>query len=123
MARTPIYGNGTYELLPRGSGGRTPWVYDIDVNIGYRYMFDKDKSIGITMDIFNLFNFQQYTQVDENYTFAYVQPSTSGNLKNTVVSDTNGPRPLLLSDKNPNFGAPTAYQSPRQFRFGIRGTF
>jgi len=30
---------------------------------------------------------------------------------------------LQPSEKNPNFGRPLAYQSPRVFRFGLRTTF
>jgi hypothetical protein len=123
------YGSGIYELLPRGSGGRTPWVYDVDVNLGYRYQFNKDTTLGLSMDIFNLFNFQSVTSVDENYTFAYTSPSTAGTLGATTVFPTNAagqslpPRQINSKDVNPNFGAPTSYQTPRQFRFGIRGTF
>jgi len=32
-----IYGSGIYQLLPRGSAGRLPWNYDVDMNIGYRF--------------------------------------------------------------------------------------
>ena len=30
---------------------------------------------------------------------------------------------LAPNEVNPNFGQPTAFQPPRQFRFGIRMTF
>jgi hypothetical protein len=111
-------------MLPRGSGGRLPWNYDIDMNVGYRFSIDKDTSIGITMDIFNLFNFQEVTSVDENYTLANVAPRAGGPLGATTVYPSGGaPRPLNLGDKNPNFLSPSGFQTPRQFRFGMRGTF
>ena len=78
------------------------------------------------MDIFNLFNFQEVTSVDQNYTLANVAPSAKpgGTLSGVTVYPSGGaPRPLNLGDKNPNFLSPTGFQTPRQFRFGIRGTF
>jgi outer membrane receptor protein involved in Fe transport len=120
-----IYGSGIYELLPRGSGGRLPWVYDIDINLGYRLAIDKERTIGISMDIFNLFNFQEVTSVDENYTGSFVAPHQGGPLAATTVYPSNGPpRPInVYQDKNINFLSPTGFQTPRQFRFGLRGTF
>ena len=118
-----IYGPGTYELLPRGSAGRLPWTYDFDVNVGYRLSIDKDKTFTLGVDIFNLFNFQAVTAVDENYTLQNAIGVQNGTLNQVQVSGNNGTRPLYLSDKNPNFLNPTSFQNPRTFRFGIRGTF
>jgi hypothetical protein len=123
----PYYGQSINLLLPRGSGGRLPWLYDVDVNLGYRFAIDKDKSIGVTVDIFNLLNFQEETQVDENYTFANAVGKQDGKLTDVRVIgssiDSTQSRPLNLGDKNPNFGNALSYQQPRFFRFGIRGTF
>jgi hypothetical protein len=112
--------------LPRGSGGRLPWTYDVDVNLGYRFQIDKDKSIGLSLDIFNLFNFQEVTSVDENYTHSFIGTQTAGGpLGATTINAGNGApiRPINLQDKNINFLSPTSFQTPRQFRLGIRGTF
>jgi hypothetical protein len=120
------YGDGIYELLPRGSAGRLPWTYDVDVNLGYRLSIDKDKTIGVSVDIFNLFNFQEVTSVDENYTHSFIgSPMAGGPLGGTTINAGNGApiRPINLQDKNINFLSPTSYQTPRQFRLGIRGTF
>ena len=119
------YGTGLHLLLPRGSGGRLPWNYDIDMNAGYRFSFDKDRTISLTMDIFNLFNFQEVTSVDENYTQAVAIGRQNGTLNNVTIYPGAGAaaRPLNLTDKNPNFLSPTGFQTPRQFRFGLRGTF
>ena len=119
-----IYGPGTYLLEPRGSGGRLPWVYDIDLNLGYRYSFDKDRTVTLGLDVFNLFGFQQVVAADENYTLANAVGTQNGTLRTvTVYPSGGGPRPLNLSDKNPNFLDPTSFQTPRTFRFGLRGTF
>jgi hypothetical protein len=120
-----LYGGSgsTNLLLPRGSGPRTPWVYDVDANLGYRLAVDKDKSIGVTIDCFNLINFQQQTAVTEQYIIGAVVGQQGGPLTGARIKDNGSFRPIRLSDTNPNFGLPAGYQSPRYFRFGIRGTF
>jgi hypothetical protein len=115
------YGEKMHMLLPRGSGGRTPWIYDVDANIGYRYNIDKDKSIGVTVDIFNLVNFQEVTSVDDNYTSSNAMGVQNGTLRDVVLTDTG--EKLTTANVNPNFKAPNSFQDPRVFRFGIRGTF
>ena len=120
----PIYGPDEVFILPRGEGNRLPWTYSLDTSIGYVQKFNKDQSVTFTIDVFNLLNFQEITQRDETYTTTDVNPiingsrSDLGQLKNSA----NG---ALLQKKevNPNFGNPTSYQAPRQFRVGIRGTF
>ncbi|WNG49913.1 TonB-dependent receptor [Archangium minus] len=121
------YGEGEGFVLPRGSGGRTPWVNNIDTNIGLNYRVTKTSTVSFTLDVFNLFNFQTATLVDENYTYKAVLPVVDGTTsdvpgKAVVVTD-DGERPMTQDDVNPNFKKATQYQSPRQVRFGIRYTF
>jgi hypothetical protein len=115
------YGDHINMLLPRGSGGRTPWEYSADLNLGYRFNIDKDKSIGVTVDVYNLLNFQEVTSVDESYTNSNVVGKQNGTLLDVRNTDTG--QPITLADRNPNFKSPTGYQAPRVFKFGIRGTF
>jgi hypothetical protein len=140
----PIYGNDTAYILPRGSGDRTPWVFAADLNLGYRFNIDKDKSIAATVDIFNLFNFQAESARDQRYTTADTLPIPGGTkaqlpVKNADGSYTCTPPSCALRNSdgttyntdpamggiipNPNFGHPIDYQPPRQFRFGLRMTF
>jgi hypothetical protein len=72
------------------------------------------------VDIFNLFNFQHATSRDQRYTPATVAPVTSGGLANLTNADGT---PFNPDNVNPNFGRPIAYQPPRIFRFGLKGTF
>jgi hypothetical protein len=115
------YGDHINMLLPRGSGGRMPWEYSADLNLGYRFNIDKDKSVGVTVDIYNLLNFQEVTSVDESYTNSNVVGKQNGTLLDVKNTDTG--LPITQADKNPNFKSPTGYQAPRVFKFGIRGTF
>ena len=119
----PLYGSDEVYILPRGSGDRLPWVYGVDTNIGAGYHFGTSDLV-LTMDVFNLLNFQAETARDERYTDADVLPLTNGNKSQLPgsVKQVDG-TPLPQSSVNTNFGNAVAYQAPRQFRFGLRITF
>ncbi len=129
----PDYGQDEAFILQRGTGDRTPWVNTIDSNVGVNYRIGKDQVVSFTLDVFNLFNFQTATRVDESYTFESIYPlegGTPADLPGKVVINTGDREadradPVYLSEDqvNPNFGQANQYQSPRQFRFGIRYTF
>jgi hypothetical protein len=115
-----IYGPGESFLVSRGGGERLPWVVRLDTNIGYRKYFSRDLSMDFTMDVFNVANFQSVVAIDESYTFSDVAPIEGGSLEDLQThTDVTG-EPII---ENPNFGNPTAYQSPRLFRFGVRLNF
>jgi hypothetical protein len=150
-----LYGPNEVFVIPRGTGGtlttrnvadknygqiteqRNDWVHDIDLKLGYSIRFTKDTVLGLTMDVFNLFDFQAVTSRDETYTSSFVFPCTAGTLptaSNWTAAGSNGcvkhsgggltgtpfnPK----TEVNPNYGNPTSYQAPRQFRFGARVTF
>lgn len=120
LASHELYGPGEAFLVPRGAGERLPWAFRIDTNIGYRKYFNEDLSMDITMDVYNVANFQQVVAIDEQYTYSDVVPvegATVDDLDNQT--DAYGD-PIV---ENPNFGKPLAFQTPRQFRFGVRLNF
>ncbi|MDC0714030.1 TonB-dependent receptor [Stigmatella sp. ncwal1] len=131
----PRYGTDEAFILERGAGGRTPWINIIDSNVGVNYRVSKDSVVSLTMDVFNLFNFQTAASVDETYTFRNVYPVVGGTEAdlptrvqintNNAAADAETPRYLTDSaeDVNPNFRNARTYQAPRQFRFGVRYTF
>jgi len=86
------------------------------------------------MDVFNLFNFQTATRVDESYTFESIFPLKGGTPADLPTETSPGKirlntgnaedeEYLTAEQVNPNFRQPTQYQAPRQFRFGVRYTF
>lgn len=115
-----LYGPGEAFLVDRGGGDRLPWVFRIDTNIGYRKYFTEDLTMDITMDVFNVANFQSVTAVDENYTFSDVIPIAGGTVDDLESGMDTAGDPIV---KNPNFGIATRYQAPRLFRFGVRLNF
>jgi hypothetical protein len=120
LASHELYGSGEAFLVPRGDGDRLPWVFRIDTNIGYRKYFTDDITMDITMDVYNVANFQSATAVDENYTYSDVIPIEGGTRQDLETHTDVLGEPI---EKNPNFGNPIAFQSPRVFRFGVRLNF
>jgi hypothetical protein len=115
------YGQDQVYILPRDSGERLPWVASLDLRLAYGYQFTKTRSLSATIDVFNVFNFQSATARDQRYTTSAVNAVTDGGgLANLTNADGT---PFDTSSVNPNFGRPSAYQAPRVFRFGLKGTF
>jgi hypothetical protein len=119
----PLYGADEVFVLPRGSGDRLPWIYDVDLHLGYAFKLSSSSTLSITTDIFNLFNFQAVTARDERYTASDVQPIAGGNRGSLAGLRNSDGTAFDPNQKNPNFGHAIAYQAPRTFRFGIRLTF
>jgi hypothetical protein len=119
-----LYGPGEVYILPRGAGERLPWVHRFDLHLGVGAKTGKDSTIVFTTDIFNLFNLQEITGTDEQYTFSSVLPVADGTPADLPgkLKHPDG-TPLDPAEVNKNFGKPTSYQAPRQFRFGLKATF
>lgn len=56
--------SGTSTLVPRGTAGETPWIYNIDLGVEYRPAFFDD-NMSVKLDVFNVFNFQDAVYQDE----------------------------------------------------------
>jgi outer membrane receptor for Fe3+-dicitrate len=77
---------GQYELRPRGSGGRTPWTFDVGANVVYKHAFSAT-DLQVKLAVYNLFNQERIVEVDE--------------------------RLGSVPDGNSDYRIGTAYQSPR----------
>ena len=111
-------------ILPRGSGERLPWVHRFDTHVGFGMKLGKQSTMTLSMDVFNLFNFQEVTGIDQSYTYSSVLPIPEGTMDDLAsrVVHADG-SPLDPNEVNPNFGKPSSYQAPRSFRFGLKATF
>lgn len=85
------------ELSPRGSKGRLPWTYRLDLGAEYRPAF-ADHKLAFTADVFNVFNQQRMSSMQE-------------------VGELDG------GDHNPAYGSALSFASPRYVRFGVRYDF
>ncbi|MDB4945494.1 MAG: oar1 [Labilithrix sp.] len=120
----PIYGPDEVFVLERGAGNRLPWTYGLDTTLGYTVKMGESQSVTVSVDVFNLLNFQEIASRDERYTSSDVNP-IAGSKSTSDLKNLRGIDGVLIQKKeiNPNFSNPTSYQAPRQIRFGLRGTF
>jgi outer membrane receptor protein involved in Fe transport len=133
------YGEGNSFLFPRGSGGRTPFTTAFDVHTGVDYAFSAPYTLRFTVDVFNVFNQQAATSVDQSYTYSNTAPIQGGTCRSRDGANAADPlagvqqdcpdlayarttdgRPVVV---NKNFGRPLTYQEPRSFRFGVSVSF
>ncbi|WP_437751948.1 TonB-dependent receptor domain-containing protein [Sorangium sp. So ce1389] len=120
LGADPIYGNNEVFVLPRGSGGRLPWVASVDPRLGASLRFTKATELSLSVDVFNVFNAQAETARDNTYTRSSVRPIEEGRVEDlAALMDTEG-NPV---GKNPNFNKPSAYQTPLQVRIAASLTF
>jgi hypothetical protein len=76
-----------YELSPRGSYGRTPWLLDLGASIAWHHQFG-DYAMNVKFAVYNLLDRQRAIDVDDEY--------ESG-----------------IGDPNPDWLRGTSFQSPR----------
>lgn len=122
-----LYGAGESFLLPRGSAGRLPWRHDIDGHLGYTFRVTKSNAVTVSVDVFNMFNFQQVVARDELYTEADPLPvegaEGTNDEKLAQLRYSDGTPFNFENEGNLNFKNVTAYQAPRSIRFGAKVTF
>jgi hypothetical protein len=58
--------DAVYELLGRGSLGRTPWTYDIGANVSWQTSFG-DTDVLVKLAVYNLLNQERVLEVNESY--------------------------------------------------------
>ncbi|MCG7645193.1 TonB-dependent receptor [Alteromonas sp. Cnat3-28] len=92
------------ELAPRGSRGRTSSYYSVDLSASYNIDIGEDQTLVVRADIFNVLNNDRVTEVNEIY-----DDESSADPTNPEV--------------NPNYGLPTAWQTPRYVRFSVNYSF
>lgn len=107
-------------LLPRGSAGRTPSVYQVDAKLGYKQQLTKTTALELFFDLFNLLNDRTALSMDDNYTTDSAAAIVNGNQNDLAHAKNSAGLPI---QKNTNFGNPTAFQAPIHGRMGLRFLF
>jgi outer membrane receptor for Fe3+-dicitrate len=126
------YANWEYYLAPRGSLGRGPSDWEVSVHTSYPIRLGATSRVNLVMDIFNLFDRQEASQLDERYNLARHQrcggiPADECNGDNGWLT-TPGTLTPLGSLNDPQSTAPNpdylrkgvAFTQPRSIRFGVR---
>jgi hypothetical protein len=127
LAAHPQYGGLESYVLPRGVVSRTPATWQADIHASYGYRITKTMKVDVFTDIFNLFNNQETTDVDETYTLASMNPIVGGEQSDLVhakgLDADTGEQLGTTAPKWKNFGNQQIHQAPLQVRFGLRLTF
>tara|TARA_B100001778_G_scaffold31365_1_gene22754 strand:- start:46613 stop:49561 length:2949 start_codon:yes stop_codon:yes gene_type:complete len=94
------------ELVTRGSQGTTPNTWNLDLSA--KYLIELEQAdVALRADIFNVFNNDEATQLNEVYgMFA-------------GYTDAGG----YAGEYNPSYGLPTSFQTPRYVRFSVEVNF
>ena len=96
-------------IVPRGSAGRTPRMYSLDLNARYMPAF-ADGDLTFQIDVFNVFNRHTAIAVNEYGEDRNGNPQGGGNY------DSGEPRPFLYAQA-------TDWQAPRSIRLSARYEF
>lgn len=84
------------EPTPRASAGRLPWLYNLNLGVRYTPAFYDKLTMGV--DIFNVFNFDKETRIQE-----------VGEFPDGTI--------------DPTYGTPVYFQDPMYTRFNVRWQF
>jgi outer membrane receptor protein involved in Fe transport len=125
LAAHPIYGQGESYLLPRGELYRSPATSQLDTHLSYGYQLNKTTRLEGFVDIFNLFNSQTETDVDEIYTVQASLPVVGGDANDLLHAKRTQSRRQTnqVVVKNLNYGKLNSHQSPLTGQLGFRLTF
>jgi outer membrane receptor protein involved in Fe transport len=107
-----LYGLDERFVTPRGSFGRTPDVWNLDLSLQYPIALG-GSDLKLIVDVFNITDEQEATVVDQTWNFAFPtdpDPSCGGDDAGCEFG-------------NPNFGEALAYQTPRTIRLGAKYSF
>jgi hypothetical protein len=108
------------QLLPRGSGGRTPPVSELDAKFMYGRPIPKNMRLEAFIDLFNILNQQATLITDDVYTFDPAAAIVGGTPSDLKYAKNLFGAPVT---KNPDYGHALAYQTPFHARLGLRLTF
>jgi hypothetical protein len=100
-------------LTPRGADGRLPMFHQLDLHLGYDFRIAKKYKIGITFDIFNVYNARTEVNRDMRY-MRNIYWGTPDPLMPWDFNMTDYPNP-----DNDYYGHAISYQAPIRGRLGI----
>ena len=100
----------------RGSAGRTPDLFTLDIHLAYPVRLGKVVSLEIFADVFNVLDSQKATVVDETWTIVVADKTED---RHECGGPGTGPG-TACPGGNKNWGGALAFQEPRTLRFGAR---
>jgi hypothetical protein len=123
----PLYGQGESFLLSRGTLRRSPMTYQLDAHLAFGHNLGKHRRIEAFIDVFNLFNSQSETDVDEIYSIQNSFPIVGGDVNDLAhakrANGGNGRNTAEVIEVNKNYGKVNGLQAPFSGRLGVRLSF
>jgi len=116
IGENEYYGN-CVTLTPRGSDGRLPVYHQMDLHLGYDLRLAKKYKIGITADVFNIYN----SRIETNRDLSYLRNTYFGTPSALMPWDFN--MTDFPTADNEYFGKATTYQTPIRGRLGLQLSF
>lgn len=119
------YGDGTIWLKSRGSEGRTPAYWSLDLHADYALpLFEKgdSKRLNIVVDAFNVFNRHETLEADQDYIYEGMDGIDAWESASNLDSFGN-PKFNSNLPASPFYKTPILFQSPRSVQIGIKFTF
>ena len=107
-----VYGRRERFIGDRGSFGRTPNIWHLDLHLEYPIKLGPASELRIIADGFNVANQQKASTVDNEWTLQRAAETTD-------VNECGGTAPNC-PNANKNFGLATAFQDPRALRLGVK---
>ena len=107
--------DGIVELLPRGSAGRNPVIGQANLRLAAQW-----RGFTATLDLVNLFDRRDLTNLDEVFTGDAVRPVEGGSYSDLVFLKTAAGTPAR---RRTGFQLPTAFQPPLAISLGVHKAF
>jgi hypothetical protein len=120
------YGDGTIWLQPRGSQGRTPNYWNLDLHLDYAIPFYRatNRGLSLVLDALNVTNNHQILEVDQDYIYQGMDPALIDQWEDPSNLDANGnPKFNPNLAHSPFYKAPLLYQNPRSVQLGVKLTY
>ncbi len=116
-------------VLPRGSGGSMPPLYQANLQVGYTYPISGSTEIEFSARLVNITNAKTPLRVDETYSFQSTRPVAGGDLedlKHTKIQSPGAPTSFYqrqIVAPQGNYGTSLAFQRPLSAQFELRLRF
>jgi outer membrane receptor protein involved in Fe transport len=107
--------DGLVQLLPRGAGGRNPVIAQANLRLAARW-----RGVTATLDVFNVFDRRDATNLDEVYSDDLVRPIEGGDAGDLVFLKDEGGAPAR---RRTAYQLPTAFQAPLAIALGVHKAF
>jgi hypothetical protein len=110
------YGPNERFITPRGSAGRTPDTWNLDLHFSYPIPWGSGREVLLVADVFNVANQQRAVTVDETWTF---NPLVATEDPDECGGPGTGPGTACPTG-NPFWRTALTLQEPRRVRFGVK---